>query len=65
VSVFVCINKRKGIKMIIGEHESFVGVKKQSVVSETEFEYFPNTDKPFVFPKYTFIQSIEVKSQSP
>lgn len=65
MSFFVFINKRKGVKMIIGEHESFVGVKKQSVVSETEFEYFPNADKPFVLPKYTLLNSIEVNSQSP
>lgn len=41
--------------MIIGEHESFVGVKKQSIVSNDEFSYFESSDLVYIPVDYSFV----------
>lgn len=51
--------------MIIGEHESFVGVKKQSIVTEFEFSYFESSDLEYIPVNYSFIHIPYNTAQAP
>ena len=52
--------------MIIGNHEEFIGVKTQSVISIVDFEYFPNKFiVKFSEPFLSYKSSSVIQAQAP
>ena len=51
--------------MIIGEHNEFIGVKKQAIISSDDFVYFPEDYIEFFELFLSFELGFDIQAQAP